>query len=159
MSAPYWKLRAKTQDAIASMIKAIDDPGVPVLRAYALESSGSIGEPYVLVRAQSMRKAEDGIYHNQTAARMVAVTITIRTAAESVVIAGQTLDAYEAHNNIVARIQDMLHRDDIVDLMNHQQIEDLYIQAVDETSESQDTQDNSIETEIELEIIAYPSGA
>jgi len=150
MSAPYWKLRSKVQDAVVAYILATDDPSIPVLKGFSNEA---VTEPFVLVVADKMSPYIDSVVSQESATRIVTLSVEIRSQAEDV----NGIGMYEYHAKLVGRVMDALNDADIVAALNSTTVEDLTIQQFDLHDETQAVEENSIRTKQEIAVVCLPS--
>lgn len=156
MSAPYWKLRSKVQDAVVDYILSTDDPGIPVIKGFT--DFGPITEPFLLVSASRMSPYIDSVVSQECGARTVLLSIEVRSQAEDVTDeTGTVIGAYEFHNRLVARVMDSLENIDIVTALNNTQVEDFNVMQFDFQEENQFIEENSIRTTQSINVVCSPS--
>lgn len=162
MSAPYWNLRAKVQDAVAAYLLTDaerfctpeqwpDNPTlVPVRKGFSSDMIEAY--PMVCVIADKSSRYLPEVVSQNDNTRLVNVKVSIRTAADEVI--DSTAEAF--HADLVARVYDLLNATDLVTQLNAAGVADLTVQQVDLGDESQATFDSNMDSTQELAVVAMP---
>ncbi len=168
MSAPYWNLRAKVQDAVAAylvsassgeFIASDDWAGSPTLIPVRVGFTADLIEKYPMIAViadKSGRYLPDAEVSQIDNTRLVALRVVVRTAAEQWNDASSYTAAEDQHGELVAKVMDLLNQDDILVQLAAVGIGDLTIQQFDLMDESSQVNENNLETTQEIFVVAIP---
>ncbi len=167
MSAPYWDLRYKVQDAFAAflvansggtLVLAKDWAGSPTLVPVRVGYTAEMVEdfPMVAVIADKSSRYLPDVSSQADNTRAVNVRVVIKTSTDEQ--SGNTGDiaAETYHAEVVALVYDMLNDTGIVAALNAVAPDDCTIQDVDLGDESSDVDGNALTSTHELTLVAMP---
>lgn len=168
MSAPYWNLRAKVQDAVASVLIAqsagefcsVDDwAGSPELVPVRVGYTADLIDEYPMIGViaeKSVRYLPDDAKSQDDNTRTVKLRVIVRTAAEQWNDASAYTKAEQQHGELVAKVYDILNDTTIITLLAAAGVADLTVQQFDLQDETQSVNENNLESVQEIDVVAIP---
>lgn len=165
MSAPYWKIRAKAQDAMASFLVSSsggkfcladdlsDNAGlVPVYTGY--NSLLVETYPVICVLSDSSERYLTDVASQDDNTRLLKVSVIVRTAMEPWDDSSEYTTAEEQHNELTSRVFDILNDTAILTGVAAAGVADLTIQQIDLGNESTEIVDNNLQSTQEVAVVA-----
>lgn len=168
MSAPYWNLRAKVQNAVAKVIISqsngkfcsVDDwAGSPTLVPVRVGFTADLVEQYPMIGViadKSVRYLPDDAVSQDDNTRLVKLRVVIRTGAEQWNDGSAYTKAEQQHGELVAKVFDILNDTTILTLLAASGVADLTIQQFDLQDETQSVGENMLESVQEIDVVAIP---
>jgi hypothetical protein len=167
MSAPYWNLRDKVQEAFAAflvansagaLVRAEDWPGSPTLVPVRVGYTADLVEdlPMVAVIAEKSSRYLPEVSSQADNTRAVTVRVVVKTSTDEQSGNSGDTSPEDYHAELVAKVYDMLNDMGIVAALNAVAPADCTVQAVDLGDESSDTDGNVLASSHELTVVAMP---
>lgn len=168
MSAPYWNLRAKVQDAVAAILisqsngefcSVKDWAGAPTLVPVRVGYTADLIEKYPMIGViadKSVRYLPDDADSQDDNTRQVKLRVIVKTEAEQWNDDSTYTKAEQQHGELVAKAFDILNDVDILTVLAAAGIADLTIQQFDLQDESQSVNENNLESVQEIDVVAIP---
>ena len=167
MSAPYWNLRDKAQRAVSgymltnasdSFVAPDDWAGSPTLVPVRTGFTADLVEdlPMVSVVCASSSRYLPEVDSVTDNTRLLKMRVSIRSAADERSGDGASVKAEVYHNELVAKVLDLLNQTDILAKLAAVGITDLTIQQFDLTDEGEEIVENGFGSYQDIEIVAIP---
>lgn len=167
MSAPYWNLRDKVQEAFAAylvanssgaLVRADDWPGSPTLVPIRVGFTADLVEdlPMVAVIFDKSSRYLPDVSSQADNTRAVLGRVVIKTSTDEQSGNSGDTSPEDYHAELVAKVYDMLNDTGIVAALGAVAPADCTIQDVDLGDESSDTDGNVLASVHELTVVAIP---
>ncbi len=165
MSAPYWSIRAKVEQAVTAYLLANDTAGrlvaasdwagspalVPVRLGFTADTVEAL--PMVAVVAGSSSRYLPEVVSQEDNTREVKLRVSIRSTTDEQSGDGASVKAEVYHNELVAYVLDLLNAMDIVEKLA-EVADGVVIQQFDLMDEGQLIVENSLESYQEINVVA-----